>query len=104
MQVPEPDIEVDDYSEFDIKSPLLFAGRDDDDEGEEEEEGTPPVDGSQAAGAEPPVDDPATPAEEPKPYRTLKYHGQEIPVETEDDLVRLASQGLDYTKKTQLAP
>ena len=103
--VPEPDIEVDDYSEFDIKSPLLFAGRDDDDEGEEEEEGTPPVDGSQAAGAEPPVDDPATPAEEPKPYRTLKYHGQEIPVETEDDLVRLASQGLDYTKKTQqLAP
>lgn len=100
-----PGIDGEDYSAFDEKSPLLFAGRDDDDEGEEEEEETPPVDGSQAAGAEPPVDDPATPAEEPKPYRTLKYHGQEIPIETEDDLIRLASQGLDYTRKTQqLAP
>lgn len=97
-----PGIDGEDYSAFDEKSPLLFAGRDDDDEGEEE---TPPVDESQAAGAEPPVDDPATPAEEPKPYRTLKYHGQEIPIETEDDLIRLASQGLDYTRKTQqLAP
>jgi hypothetical protein len=100
-----PGIDGEDHSAFDEKSPLLFAGRDDDDEGEEEEEETPPVDGSQAAGAEPPVDDPATPAEEPKPYRTLKYHGQEIPIETEDDLIRLASQGLDYTRKTQqLAP
>lgn len=100
-----PGIDGEDYSAFDEKSPLLFAGRDDDDEGEEEEEETPPVDESQAAGAEPPVDDPATPAEEPKPYRTLKYHGQEIPIETEEDLVRLASQGLDYTRKTQqLAP
>ena len=99
---PEPDIEVDDYSEFDIKSPLLFAGRDENDTLEEEnaeEVETPSDTGGQAGTGDQQVE------AENKPYRTLKYHGQEIPVETEDDLVRLASQGLDYTKKTQqLAP
>lgn len=99
---PEPDIEVDDYSEFDIKSPLLFAGRDENDILEEEnaeEVETPSDTGGQAGTGDQQVE------AENKPYRTLKYHGQEIPVETEDDLVRLASQGLDYTKKTQqLAP
>ena len=100
-----PVTDGEDYSAFDEKSPLLFAGRDDDDIEVIEEEETPLTDGSQAATNDPPIDEPATPAEEPKPYRTLKYHGQEIPIDTEDDLVRLASQGLDYTRKTQqLAP
>lgn len=100
-----PVTEGEDYSAFDEKSPLLFAGRDDDDIEVIEEEETPPTEGGQAATDDPHVGGPAQPAEEPKPFRTLKYHGQEIPVETEEEFVRLASQGLDYTRKTQqLAP
>lgn len=96
---PEP---YDEYAEFNIKSPLLKAGRSDDtDDSDDDNNPEPNRDAKEPpAQQQPPVaPDPA------KPYRTLKYRGQEVPVMTEDDLMGLASQGIDYTQKTQrIAP
>ena len=36
-----------------------------------------------------------------KPYKTIKHQGKMVPVATEAEYDTLASQGLDYTKKTQ---
>lgn len=97
--------EEDDYAAFDRKSPLLRPGRSD-----EYTEANADAEASAAGEGQPAgIDDGRGTgnAQQPEaaPYRVLKYHGQEIPVQTEDDLMRLASQGLDYTRKTQrIAP
>lgn len=106
-EVDEFSIE-EDYSEFDVKSPFLFNKILDGDVEEESEE----VEAEEAEEAETEeTEEVATEKQEPNlpeqegPYRTLKYHGQEIPVQSEEEFVRLASQGLDYTRKTQqIAP
>lgn len=36
-----------------------------------------------------------------KPYKVLKVQGKDVPVSSEDELVKLAQMGADYTKKTQ---
>ena len=102
---PEPDpeelVNVDPFAAFNEKSPLLFAGRSEDDE-----EGTPNEDGGDPDNSSTAGDkgEGQTPAQ-PKPYRVLKYRGQEVPVMSEEDLIKLASQGIDYTQKTQqIAP
>ena len=38
---------------------------------------------------------------EKKPFKILKVQGKEVPVMTEEEYDKLASQGMDYTKKTQ---
>ena len=102
---PEPDpeelVNVDPFAAFNEKSPLLYAGRSEDDE-----EGTPNEDGGDPDNSSTAGDkgEGQTPAQ-PKPYRVLKYRGQEVPVMSEEDLIKLASQGIDYTQKTQqIAP
>ena len=102
---PEPDpeelVNVDPFAAFNEKSPLLYAGRSEDDE-----EGTPNEDGGDPDNSSTAGDkgEGQTPAQ-PKPYRVLKYRGQEVPVMSEEDLIKLASQGIDYTRKTQqIAP
>lgn len=102
---PEPDpeelVNVDPFASFNEKSPLLYAGRSEDDE-----EGTPNEDGGDPDNSSTAGDkgEGQTPAQ-PKPYRVLKYRGQEVPVMSEEDLIKLASQGIDYTRKTQqIAP
>ena len=102
---PEPDpeelVNVDPFAAFNEKSPLLYAGR-----SEGDEEGTPNEDGGDPDNRSTAGDkgEGQTPAQ-PKPYRVLKYRGQEVPVMSEEDLLRLASQGIDYTQKTQqIAP
>lgn len=40
-------------------------------------------------------------AEGKKPYKVLKVQGREVPVESEEELIKLAQMGVDYTKKTQ---
>lgn len=106
---PEPDpeelVNVDPFAAFNEKSPLLYAGR-----SEGDEEWTPNEDGGDPAKNDAEGNDAGdkgegqTPAQ-PKPYRVLKYRGQEVPVMSEEDLLRLASQGIDYTQKTQrIAP
>lgn len=102
---PEPDpeelVNVDPFASFNEKSPLLYAGRSEDDE-----EGTPNEDGGDPDNSSTAGDkgEGQTPAQ-PKPYRVLKYRGQEVPVMSEEDLIKLASQGIDYTQKTQqIAP
>ena len=102
---PEPDpeelVNVDPFAAFNEKSPFLFAGRSEDDE-----EGTPNEDGGDPDNSSTAGDkgEGQTPAQ-PKPYRVLKYRGQEVPVMSEEDLIKLASQGIDYTQKTQqIAP
>lgn len=106
---PEPDpeelVNVDPFAAFNEKSPLLYAGR-----SEGDEEGTPNEDGGDPAKNDAEGNDAGdkgegqTPAQ-PKPYRVLKYRGQEVPVMSEEDLIKLASQGIDYTQKTQqIAP
>lgn len=40
-------------------------------------------------------------AEGKKPYKVLKVQGKEVPVESEEELIKLAQMGVDYTKKTQ---
>lgn len=40
-------------------------------------------------------------AKETKPFKTLKRKGEEVSVQTEKEYDKLASQGLDYTKKRQ---
>ena len=102
---PEPDpeelVNVDPFASFNEKSPFLFAGRSEDDE-----EGTPKEDGGDPDNSSTAGDkgEEQTPAQ-PKPYRVLKYRGQEVPVMSEEDLIKLASQGIDYTQKTQqIAP
>ena len=106
---PKEPISTDPYAEFNEKSPLLYAGRGEDEAtANEEAEDEPGYDGANrtlgddiTAGGE---GDGQTPAQ-PKPYRVLKYRGQEVPVMSEEDLLRLASQGIDYTQKTQrIAP
>ena len=106
---PKDPISTDPYAGFNEKSPLLYAGRDEDEAtANEEAEDEPGYDGANrtsgddiTAGGE---GDGQTPAQ-PKPYRVLKYRGQEVPVMSEEDLLRLASQGIDYTQKTQrIAP
>lgn len=90
------DGQTEDLSVFDEKSPLLFGGA-------KNEQETQPQDVQQPQ--QPKAQQTTEQPETAQPYRTLKYHGQEIPVATEDDLIRLASQGLDYTRKTQqIAP
>ena len=102
---PEPDpeelVNVDPFAAFNEKSPLLYAGRSEgDEEGPPNEDGGDP-DNSSTAGDK---GEGQTPAQ-PKPYRVLKYRGQEVPVMSEEDLIKLASQGIDYTQKTQqIAP
>lgn len=106
---PEPDpeglVNVDPFAAFNEKSQLLYAGR-----SEGDEEGTPNEDGGDPAKNDAEGNDAGdkwegqTPAQ-PKPYRVLKYRGQEVPVMSEEDLIKLASQGIDYTQKTQqIAP
>ena len=106
---PEPDpeelVNVDPFAAFNEKSTLLYAGR-----SEGDEEGTPNEDGGDPAKNDAEGNDAGdkgegqTPAQ-PKPYRVLKYRGQEVPVMSEEDLIKLASQGIDYTQKTQqIAP
>lgn len=90
QNVQEPQQEVE-FSEFDVPSPLLRTRTVD-----EAEESTPHDNPAPQGG---------TGAEEqqsqPQPYKTLKYHGQDVPIANEEELMRLASQGLDYTQKTQ---
>lgn len=91
---------VQDYSVFDKRSPQLFSGARDESEQPEADSGAIQPDATNNVA--PPQQEPSQPQ---APYRTLKYHGQEVPVATEEDFVRLASQGLDYTRKTQqIAP
>lgn len=89
--------DAEDYSAFDRRSPLLMQGRSDEGDGyggEAPEETA--RDGIETAQTE---------QQTAKPYKVLKYHGQEVPVGSEEELVGLAQQGLDYTRKTQrLAP
>lgn len=95
---------IDDNSAFDRPSPLLFAGSRD---GEEEKEGAGDNDDTDGA-SEKKESAPAIPGstQEPQaPFKVLRYRGQDVPVQTEQDLIELASQGIDYTRKTQqLAP
>ena len=91
-----PEYPEEDYSAFDKKSPLLMPGRSD-------EEGTEPAEPEPAEN----TDAPTEPAQQTQqqPYRVLKHNGHEIPVQTEEELMSLASKGLDYTVKTQrIAP
>jgi hypothetical protein len=39
---------------------------------------------------------------EKKPYKVLKVQGKDVPVYSEEELIKLAQQGADYTKKTQM--
>lgn len=87
---------------------------------QEDQPGEGPEAGGQAPGPERPGQEPARAnqegeregedhgqpeAGEVKPYRVLPYRGRHVPVKDEAELERLASQGLDYTTKTQmLAP
>lgn len=90
-----------DYSVFDKRSPLLFPGRSEEDElvGTEPEQDEPKDGGTVQTQSQQQQQQP-TP-----PYRVLKYHGQEVPVQSEEELIKLAHQGLDYTRKTQqIAP
>lgn len=49
--------------------------------------------------------DPAASPAPAQPYKVIKYKGREVAIESEDKYHELASQGLDYTVKTQmLAP
>lgn len=41
--------------------------------------------------------------DQPTHYKTLTYRGQEYPIASEDQLKELASMGLDYAAKTQIA-
>lgn len=93
-----PEYPEEDYSAFDKKSPLLMPGRSD-------EEGTEPAEPEPAENTDAPTE-PTEPAQQTQqPYRVLKHNGQEIPVQTEEELMSLASKGLDYTVKTQrIAP
>lgn len=93
---------TEDFSIYDEKSPLLFSGtkpgESTEADTEQTEENAQPTDAQTKEQT-------TTPENEKQPYRVLKYHGQEVPVDTEEDFVRLASQGLDYTRKTQqIAP
>lgn len=93
---------TEDFSIYDKKSPLLFSGtkpgESTEADTEQTEENAQPTDTQTKEQT-------TTPENEKQPYRVLKYHGQEVPVDTEEDFVRLASQGLDYTRKTQqIAP
>lgn len=90
-----------DYSVFDKRSPLLNPGRCEEDElvGTEPEQDEPKDGGTVQTQSQQQQQQP-TP-----PYRVLKYHGQEVPVQSEEELIKLAHQGLDYTRKTQqIAP
>lgn len=90
-----------DYSVFDKRSPLLNPGRSEEDElvGTEPEQDAPKDGGTVQTQSQQQQQQPAP------PYRVLKYHGQEVPVQSEEELIRLAHQGLDYTRKTQqIAP
>lgn len=107
--VAEPQAEpgfgdVEDFSEFDRPSPLLRSGAVE----EPEPEPAAPVAPAPEPESQPAAQDVPAEVQQPaaaQPYRTLKYHGQEVPVASEDELMRLASQGLDYTQKTQrIAP
>ncbi|KIX13995.1 hypothetical protein [Dethiosulfatarculus sandiegensis] len=42
-------------------------------------------------------------SEEGKPVATLTYRGQQVPIKSREQLIELASKGLDYTAKTQMA-
>ena len=106
---PEPDpeelVNVDPFAAFNEKSPFLFAGRsEDDEEGTPNEDGDDPAKNDAEGSTAGDKGEGQTPAQ-PKPYRVLKYRGQEVPVMSEEDLIKLASQGIDYTQKTQqIAP
>ena len=106
---PEPDpeelVNVDPFASFNEKSPFLFAGRsEDDEEGTPNEDGDDPAKNDAEGSTAGDKGEGQTPAQ-PKPYRVLKYRGQEVPVMSEEDLIKLASQGIDYTQKTQqIAP
>lgn len=105
---PEPDpeelVNVDPFASFNEKSPFLFAGRSEDDEGTPNEDGDDPAKNDAEGNDAGDKGEGQTPAQ-PKPYRVLKYRGQEVPVMSEEDLIKLASQGIDYTQKTQqIAP
>lgn len=101
--------EVQDFSEFDRPSPLLRNGAVDEPESvpaaeRDRRRGQPPAQPVVATEQEPAARGADTENQQPQtqqPYRTLKYHGQDVPVASEDELMRLASQGLDYTQKTQ---
>lgn len=106
---PVKPVNDDPYAEFNVKSRLLYAGRSEDEDesqtgndgepGNDGANGQPGSDGNSSDGGK------STEPNQPKPYKVLKYRGQEVPIMSEDDLVRLASQGLDYTQKTQqIAP
>jgi len=41
------------------------------------------------------------PGEEEKPFKVLTYKGKEVKIMTEEDYNKLASEGLDYTQKSQ---
>ena len=90
-----------DYSVFDKRSPLLNPGRSEEDElVSTEPEQDEPKDGGTVQTQSQQQQQQPTP-----PYRVLKYHGQEVPVQSEEELIKLAHQGLDYTRKTQqIAP
>ena len=49
---------------------------------------------------EKPEEKPA-PAKDGKPFKVLTYKGKEVKIMTEEDYNRLASEGLDYTQKSQ---
>lgn len=103
---PEPEnlTNLDPYAAFNEKSPLLYAGQAD---SETEEDPAPAEDpakkGPEESGSA--NEGSGQIPEQSKPYKVLKYRGQEVPVMSEEDLIRLASQGIDYTRKTQqIAP
>lgn len=89
-----PEQHGEDYSAFDIKSPLLQPGRSDVDEPDDVQQPQSTQDGGETVQSQQQQTQP--------PYRVLKYHGQEVPVQSEEDLMKLAHQGLDYTRKTQI--
>jgi len=49
----------------------------------------------------PPEKDEKKPGEEEKPFKVLTYRGEKIKVQTEEEFNKLASEGLDYTQKSQ---
>ena len=52
-------------------------------------------------GEKPPPEKDEKPGEEKKPFKVITYKGKEVKIKTEEDYNKLASEGLDYTQKSQ---
>ncbi|NCB17442.1 MAG: hypothetical protein EOM65_14870 [Synergistales bacterium] len=77
--------------DFDVKSPLLGGGAYDDEEEEKSSEEIPPDGGSHGESDDSGGAEPVAAA---RPFRVLKADGREIPVSSEEELERLAVEGV----------